>query len=199
METSKFSNESVARLLREVVAAYEVKGEDSFRIRSYENAAASVEHATEEVKDLWEEGKLKELPGVGSAIESHLKEFFEKGRVKHFEEVKKDLPRSMFSLLEIPGIGAKTAYQLAKSLGLREDHAAPDLLKAAKEGKIRDLPGFGEASEQSIIENLEKIRKSDNRMALPVASLLADKILVFLRQNPKVLRAEVLGSLRRRH
>ncbi len=190
MEISKFSNEFVAKMLREIVAAYEIKGEDHFRIQAYQNAAASVEHASEEVRDLWEEGSLKYLSGIGSAISSHLDELFKTGRVKHFEEVKKGLPKALFVLLDVPGIGAKTAYTLAKSLKLREKSAVGDLLQAAKGGKIRTLPGFGLTSEAAIIENLKKVRKSGNRMILPMAVELSEKILQFLRENPKVTRAD---------
>lgn len=185
-------------MLRQIVAAYELKGEDRFKIRAYQNAAASVEHATEEAQDLWEEGKLRDLAGIGSAIESHLNELFQKGQVRHFEEVKKSLPAAMFQLLDVPGIGAKTAFALAKSLKLREKSAIPDLLAALQAGKVRSLPGFGETSEKSILENLEKKRKTDDRLPLPAASDLANKILSYLRQNHHVKRAEALGSLRRR-
>jgi len=181
MESSKFSNEFIAKMLREIVAAYEINGDGEFRIRAYDNAAASVEHASEEVRDLWESGRLKDLSGVGSAIASHLDEYFRTGKVKHFAEVKRGMPKAMFPLLGIPGIGAKTAYILSRELQLRPKTAVSDLLKAAESGKIRLLPGFRETSEKSILENLQKEKKSENRMALPLATELSEKILKYLR------------------
>lgn len=184
-------------MLREVVAIYEVKAESIFRIRAYQNAAASIEHATEEVFDLWQEGKLKDLAGVGAAIAGHLEELFTTGKVKHFQAIKKGLPSGMFPLLGIPGIGAKTAYTLSKELNLREKDARPKLLAAAKAGRIQQIPGFGETSEKAIIENLEKTKKSENRMDLPTAWFIAEKILNYIKTHPKITRADVLGSLRR--
>ena len=197
MELSKFTNERLAKLLREIVAAYEVKGEDRFKIRAYDNAATSVEHATEEVRYLWESGKIKDLAGIGSSIAGHLGELFRTGRVKHFDEVKKGLPEGMFEILGIPGIGAKTAYSLAKTLHLRKGSAKADLLRAARLGKIRALQGFGEVSERAIIENLEKTKKNENRIGLPLALEIAHKIIGYLKKNPEVLRVDALGSLRR--
>lgn len=197
MESSEFTNERLVKLLREMAAAYEVIGEDRFKIRAYDNAAASVEHATEEVRDLWKSGKIEELPGIGSSIANHLGELFRTGRVKHFDEVKKSLPEGMFEILLIPGIGAKTAYSLAKTLHLRKGSAKADLLRATRSGKIREIPGFGETSEKALLDNLERVKKDENRMSLPVASGIAQKLIDYLKKDPKVIRVDALGSLRR--
>src|SRR3990167_9419069 len=95
------SNKEIAKLLREIAAAYEAKGENRFKVIAYDNAATSVEHATSELKDLWERGELGSMPGLGSSIRGHLDELFKTGKVKHFETVKKGVPSGMFSLLEI--------------------------------------------------------------------------------------------------
>src|SRR3989337_2147029 len=110
MEPTKLSNTAIARLFREIAAAYEVKGENRFKIRAYDTAADSIEHATSEVKDLWEEGRLGEIPGVGESIASHLDEYFRTAKVKHFDDVKKNLPSGMFAFFGLEGIGPKTAY-----------------------------------------------------------------------------------------
>src|SRR3989344_2814966 len=104
-----FSNKDIARMLREVAAAYEVKGENRFKVIAYDNAATSTEHATSELKDLWEDKNLDTIAGLGKSIQSHLDELFKTGRVKHFEAVKKTLPSGIFALLEVPGLGPKTA------------------------------------------------------------------------------------------
>src|SRR3989338_8284826 len=107
-----FSNYDIARILREISAAYQAKGENRFKIVAYENAATSVEHATSELKDLWDEGKLDTIPGLGQSIQKHLDELFRTGKVEHFESLKKGLPQGMFSLLDIVGLGPKSAYKL---------------------------------------------------------------------------------------
>lgn len=193
------NNQEVARLLRAVAAAYEVKGESQFRIRAYDNAADSVEHATMEIKDLWEEGRLQELPGIGSNIASHFQELFTSGRVKHFSRVFSDLPNAMFDLLEIPGIGPKTAYKLCRELKISSARdSVKRLSQAAKAGKIRLLEGFGEESEAAILKGVEEYQRRENRMLLPVAGQLAEEIVDYMRQEKAVLRIDPLGSLRRR-
>lgn len=129
------TNLEIAELLRAVAASYQLKNEEKnrFRIIAYQRAADAVEHASIELKDLWDDGKLKEVPGIGESIESHLDELFRTGTSKHFEEVMKGLPPQMFDLMEVPGIGAKTAFRLVKELGIQ---SLSDLEKAAKKGKI---------------------------------------------------------------
>ena len=190
-----FSNKEIAKLLREISAAYQVKGENRFKVIAYENAAASIEHATSELKDLWEEGQLKSVPGLGESIRKHLDELFNSGKVKHFEQIKKDFPKGMFSLLEIGGLGPKNAYKLAKELNIQNPN---DLEKAAKNHKIRDLAGFGEKSESEILTAIAEFRaKITDRYLLTEAFPVAKRILNYLKKHKDCQRAEPLGSLRR--
>src|SRR2546429_690509 len=109
-----FSNAKVAEILRGVGAAYQIKGlGNKFQIIAYENAATSIEHATESVYDLWKEKKLDEIPGVGSHLQTYLDEQFQTGKVKHFAEVTKGIPEAALTFLNIPGVGPKTADKLA--------------------------------------------------------------------------------------
>lgn len=194
----EFTNKEVAKLLRSIAAAYEIKGEDRFKIMAYDRAATSVEHASSEVKDLWDDGKLGELAGVGTAIASHLDELFRTGKVKHFQEVMSGLPAAMFELLSIPGIGAKTAFKLCQKLKITSPKTAiSDLEKRAKEGKIRSIEGFGEESEKDILRGIEEFQRKTTRIVLPYAGQIAEDILSWLRESPSVIRADPLGSLRR--
>ena len=189
-----FSNKDISRLLREIAAAYEAKGENRFKIIAYDNAATSVEHATSELKDLWEEDQLNTVPGLGQSIREHLDELFRTGKVKHFQAVKKGLPAGMFSLLDIGGLGPKSAYKLAKELNIKSPQ---DLEKAAKTGKIREIPGFGEKSEQDILTAISEAKDKGTRHLLPVAFATAQRVLAHLRQHKDCQEAEPLGSLRR--
>ncbi len=189
------TNKEIAQLLRAVSAAYSATGGDRFKIIAYDNAADSVEHATSELKDLWEENKLDSVPGLGKSIQSHLDELFKTGNVKHFDEVMKNLPPGMFELLNIGGLGPKSAYKLAKELQVKN---VKDLENAAKKGKIRNLAGFGPKSEQDILSAIEELNlKPQTRYTLPFAYGVADNVLSYLRQHKDCDRAEPLGSLRR--
>jgi len=196
-----FNNQRIVQILKEAAAALEVKEGNRFRIRAYERAATAVEHATVEVKDLWDEGKLTSLSGIGSNIAQHLSQLFEKGQVSHFKKLKKGLPPAMFKFLEIQGIGSKTAFRLSQKLGIsRTAGAVTRLKKAIEQKKIRKIEGFGEKSEQEILENLKRSKKTGlkERMLLPYAWSLAQKVIDFLRSEKTILQIEVLGSLRRK-
>lgn len=193
------NNQQISRLLRSMAAAYEIKGENQFRIRAYDNVADSVEQASREVKDLWEENKLRELPSVGANIASHLDELFKTGKVKHFENIFKEFPQAMFELIDIPGIGPKTAYKLTKKLKILKTERAVERLKAAaKKGLIRNIEGFGKESEEAIIKGIEEFKRREDRMLLPVAIRLAEQVVDYMQQEKSVLRIDPLGSLRRR-
>lgn len=192
-------NLEVARLLHAVAAAYEVGGESRFRIRAYDTAAESVEHASREVKDLWEEEHLGDLPGIGANLSSHLAELFSTGSVKHFEEVFRQYPEAMFELLEIPGVGPKTALKLSLALGLKRAKGAIQKLRAAAaQGMIRTIEGFGEESERAILKGIEEVERREYRLLLPQATQLSQELIAYMRQAKSVLRIDPLGSLRRR-
>jgi DNA polymerase (family 10) len=199
MEASRnITNQEIVKLLRAVAAAYEVKGEDKFRVMAYDRAATAIEHLTSETKDIWDEGKLDEIPGVGASIASHLDELFRRGKVPHFEQVMKGLPPAMFELLDIPGIGAKTAWKLCKELKIENPKTAiEELEKAAKAGKIRQIEGFGEQSEKDILEGIAQRSKREGRMLLPFAWELSQKVIKYLQQGKVARRIDPLGSLRR--
>jgi DNA polymerase (family 10) len=197
-----FSNEQILTLLKEVVAAMEVKNVSFFRIRAYQQVISSIEDLTISVYDLWKQNRLSDIQGIGETLERHLNMLFTTGHVKDFDEVKKDLPLGMFALLGLRGIGAKKAFRLSSEFNLDNRSTALDLLKkAAKEGKIRVLDGFGEKSELAILSTLENQKKHKNskeRMLLSTAESICSRLLAYLQQNEHVLQVNALGSLRRR-
>lgn len=195
------TNQEITRLLRNVAAAYQLKGENRFRIIAYENAADAIERSTVEVKDLWKEGKLETLSGIGSSLSSHLSELFTTGNVKHFQQVFQGLPPSLFVLLDVPGLGIKKAFKLVTTLHLpNPDTIIEDLLEAAKKGKIATIESFGEKSQQDIIEALGQYKAGqvkENRMPLPYAAAIADEVVAYLFKKTFIRQALPLGSLRR--
>lgn len=197
----KMTNLEIAELLRRVAAAYEILGENRFRIIAYERAADSIEHLTSELKDYWDDKKLEEIPGVGATLASHLDELFRTGHSKHFDSVMGKLPAAVFPLLLVPGIGPKKAYKLVTLLKLKSEKTViSDLEKAAKAHTIAPIEGFGEKSESLILANIEIYRKGqikENRMSLPVADAIASDIIAFLKKIPAATRVDALGSLRR--
>jgi len=192
------TNQEIADLLRNVAAALIVKKENNFKIVAYENAAEVIEVSNIEIKDFWQQGKLQEIPGVGVNIAKHLDELFKTGEVSYFKKIFKDLPPAMFLLMNVSGIGPKTAYKLCLNLKIKNPKTALDQLeKAALKGQIRKIDGFGEQSEKDILNSLNQYKKREDRMLLPFASLLAQRVIGYLQEDNPELKIEPLGSLRR--
>jgi DNA polymerase (family 10) len=197
-----YSNDELLTILKEVLAAMEVKQASFFRIRAYQNVIAAIEDLTISVYDLWKQNRLAEVSGIGGTLTQHLENLFTKGKVKDFDDVKDGLPEGMFALLGLRGIGAKKAFKLATVFQLEEREGALEHLKrAAENGKIREIEGFGEKSEKVILETLNEQRLNKNskeRMLLNKASQVATRITEYLLLCEDVVSVEVLGSLRRR-
>lgn len=196
------TNSDIVEMLRNVAAAMVIKNADRFRIIAYEKAADSIEHLTSDVKDLWDDGKLGEIPGVGKALSDYLDELMRTGKVKHFEAMVKGIPPAVFVFLKVPNLGPRRAYQLAKEFGITEQNSAIlRLKKTAKEGKIAKLEGWGSKSEAEILSSIETYRRGqikENRMSLPFVDSLAQELMAELRKLPQVVRVDCLGSLRRK-
>lgn len=182
------TNQQVAEILRAVAAALELTpGDNRFKIIAYSRAADAVEHASSEVKDLWDDHKLGEIPGVGKNIASHLDELFRTGRIRHFDTLLKPFPPALFELLGIPGIGPKTALKYCQDFHLtKATSAMAKLEKAAKKNHLDKLL-------QSIVEYKGRSR----RLLLPDAQIIANDIIAWLTKLPQVKSADPLGSLRR--
>ncbi len=197
------NNQEIARLFRNIAASYSIKDEKKFRfqILAYQKAAETIANSPSELSDLYKEDKLQILPGIGATISKRLNELFEKKHVKHFDFVLKDIPKAVFTLIDIPKFGPKTAYKLTIKFSLNDPKTAiDDLIKIAKAGKIAKIEGFGEKSEKDLLQSLVEYKKGKNkasRMVLPFAYEIAESILAHLKKSKDVLKAYPLGSLRR--
>lgn len=197
------TNHEIARLFRNISAAYRIKDERKFyfQLIAYENAADIIDSLPEQLKNLYKEGKLENVPGVGKTIKARLIELFKKGEVAHFKHVLKDIPPAVFELMEIPSLGPKKAYKLCIEFNIKKpETAVNELEKAAKTGKIAMVEGFGEKSEKDILRAIAEFREGKGkttRMVLPIAFEIGQKVLDYLYNSKLVLKAEALGSLRR--
>lgn len=189
------TNLEIAKLLRQVAAALTIKGEMFFKIAAYEKAADVVEHATSEVKDLWETGKLDTLTGLGEHLRGYLDELFKKGKIEHFEKVKSDLPPGMFEILDVPGIGPKTAYKIANKFKIK---SLDDLGQLAESGKLNQIAGFGKKTTEEILAGIKQVSTREHRMLLSYASQIAQSVIDSLKKCGDVKQAYPLGSLRRK-
>ncbi|MDA1316959.1 MAG: PHP domain-containing protein [bacterium] len=202
MINEQFSNKSISQLLHNIAAAQLLKGHNRFRIIAYEKAADAIESLSRELYDVWKEGKILRVSGIGANIGNGLSEYFEKGESQHFDSITEGIPPTVFLLMTVPGIGPKKAFKLVMHFKLiNEKTVVEDLKKIAQEGRIAQLEGFGDKSEQDILSSLtvfERRDRQEERMILPSALKIADEITTYMKQHPLVTRVDVLGSLRRK-
>lgn len=192
------TNAQVAQLLRRVASVFEVIDNDFFRTRAYQNAANAIENLTISARDLYQQGKLTEIPGVGESIAGHLEELFKNGKVKYFQSELKRVPQGMFGLLTIRGVGPKIAYKLSKKFKLKSEKTAKKkLLTLINQDKLSDLEGFGEKLIEKIRVSTQNQYKGKVRMLVSEASQIADNFLDYLLIQKDIKDAQPLGSLRR--
>lgn len=195
--TKDMSNLEVAELLRAISASYQLKDPDKnkFRVIAYDKAADAIEHLSSEIKDVWDEGKLEEIPGVGTSISEHLGDIFKTGKSKHFEKIMEDFPPAIFDLIPLPRIGAKTAFKLVSKLKVK---SVSDLEKKAKNGEIAKLEGFGQDSQEDILDAIKEYKTREKRMLLPYAEEISAGIVDWMKKDKFSLEINPLGSLRRK-
>lgn len=197
------NNQEIATLFRNVAATYAIKDEKKykFQIIAYQKAAEAVDHASSELKNLYKEGNLEKVPGIGPTIRNRLQELFETGQVSHYEQLLSQISPAVFPLLNIPSFGPKKAYKIVSHFKLSHPSSViDDVKKLAGEGRIRELESFGEKSEEDILQAIEEYKAGTTktrRMVLPYAFELAKEILQYLKKNKNIIHSEPLGSLRR--
>jgi DNA polymerase (family 10) len=188
------ANADVAAVLYEIGEILTIK-DDRFRSRAYLLAAQRITSLTEDVKKVKERGELDKIPGVGKSIAATISEVLDTGESKVLEELRESLPPGVRQLMELEGIGPKNAMRLVDELKVS---SIDDLEKAAKEGRIRELKGFGEKKEQNILQSIGDFRNRQTRFLLGEVLPVVDDMLGWIRESPVVLKAEVAGSYRRR-
>ncbi len=196
-----FTNAQVATLLTNVAAVLSLNGENFFRIKAFQNAASSIEGYPVQIMDVWKEGKLDEIPGIGKALKNDISELFTEGKVEYFDELMSTVPAGLFALMDIPGIGPKNGLKLATFFKLtKASTAVKELYARAEAGEISELDGFTPVGEKRIMEAIKAMRdKPEERLPLPDALSIAAQVIEYLQKDGNVLKAEVLGSLRRRN
>ena len=188
------ANTDVAAILYEIAEILTIK-DDRFRSRAYQLAAQRITSLTEDIRKIKERGDLDQIPGVGKSIAATVAEFLDTGESKVLEELREALPQGVRQLMELEGIGPKNAMSLVKELNII---SIDDLEKAAKEGKIRGLKGFGEKKEQNILQSISDYRNRQTRFLLGAVLPIVDDMLFWMRDSSAVVKAEVAGSYRRR-
>jgi len=188
------TNQEVANILDEIATMLEVLGENPFKCRAYERAAREIENSIEQVTELVAAGRLGNLPGVGKGIAEKVTELVTSGRLSYHEELKAKVPAGLLEMLKIPGFGPRKAFAVHRDLGISN---LAELESAAREGRLRDLPGFGKKTEEKILEGIESLKQRAGLHRLGDILPLAESVLDELRRCQAVRRLSYAGSLRR--
>jgi DNA polymerase (family X) len=187
------ANEDIAALLREYSDLLLITGGDAFRARIYERAARAVAGQSADVGQL-DAAALRQIPGVGKSIAEKIAEYRETGTIRAVEELRADIPAGVRELTRIPALGPKRAMQLYRDLQIS---SVDELAAAIKDGRLRDLKGFGPKSEDRILHGIEIMEQAALRVPLNVAMDTATAMVGAIGSVPGCVRCAYAGSLRR--
>ncbi len=188
-------NADIAAIFEQIADLLEIENDNPFRIRAYRNAARTLRNLGQDVGDMLAGGKdLTKLPGIGKDLAAKIEEIVATGRCRTLDKLHKRTSPGLSELLRIPGLGPKRVSALYHELDI---HTPEQLYRAARDGRIRALPGFGEKTEQHILENIEAHVQKDSRIKLATAAQYARALEAYLRQAAGVSQVTVAGSYRR--
>jgi DNA polymerase (family 10) len=192
------ANAEVARLFGEIGDILEIKGEPPYRYNAYRTAARSVGGASERLDQLFEAGRLRELNGVGNALEARIIEYLKTGRMQAYEDARRDFPIALASLLQVPGLGPGRARAVYQELGIS---TLPDLEDAARSGRLREVSGFGPKAIETLVQSLEQLKQRSTRGLVSDAwaafAQIRDALGGVADEDPRLARVAVVGSVRR--
>ncbi|MDA8128713.1 MAG: DNA polymerase/3'-5' exonuclease PolX [Betaproteobacteria bacterium] len=188
-------NADIAARFDEIADRLEIQGANPFRIRAYRNAARTLGELPQDAGALLAKGDdLTRLPGIGEDLAAKVREIVETGHSSLLDRLRRELPPAVTELLQIPGLGPKRVKALYHDL---EVQTVEQLYRAARDGRIRALPGFGEKTERNILQAVEAHVGHAHRFKLAVAARYAESLVAFLKGVPGVDQVTVAGSFRR--
>ncbi|MDI6731335.1 MAG: DNA polymerase/3'-5' exonuclease PolX [Candidatus Margulisbacteria bacterium] len=190
-------NQELADIFLNIAELLELKADNLFKIRAYEKAARNIESLNHDIGEIYKSGGIKALeniPGVGAHTALKIEEYLNTGKIKAFNALKHEFPNNFLKLVEIPGMGPKTAILLYKKLGI---DSPEKLEKAIKAGKLKDIPGMGAKKEENILRGIELKKKVHGRFLLDVATSHAELLVEELSKLKVADKILPCGSLRR--
>lgn len=186
-------NLEIVKILNNIADILELQGIE-FKPYAYRNAARGVEALTEDIAEIYQQGKLEEIPGVGKSIAEKIEEILKTGKLQYYEKLKKEIKVDLEELNQIPGLGPKKILVLYKKLKVKN---VKDLEKALKQHKIRELAGFGEETEQNFLRGIQFLKTKPKRFLYTQVLPIVTEIKNYFKKFEFVERIEVAGSFRR--
>jgi len=190
----KMRNIEIANILYEIAELLELN-EIAYKPRAYRRAAQNIEMLSDDIENLYKEGKLDDIPGVGKSIASKIQEYIETGDLKYLNDLRSQIPHGLQDLLRVEGIGPKTAKILYKDLAIKN---VDELELAINKGKLKNIKGFGQKKEENLLQAIKLYKTSQERFVLgdilPIAKIIKSKF----EKLKTVINVEFAGSIRRR-
>ena len=191
----KLDKHQVAEVLAEMAAIFELKGENPFKVRAYQNAVRIVEGLTDDLEDLIKKDELTKIKGIGSHLALHIAELVKTGKLKEYEKLRKSVPEGIFEMLRIQGLGPKKVKAIWEKLKITN----VGLLEyACKENRLLELEGFGERMQEKILKGIEYLRRFEDKHLFSTAYAAALEIHRAIANHKSVVHSEISGSIRRR-
>lgn len=192
MENIEFS-----KIFGNIAELLELKNENRFKIRAYQKAAQNIENLPDNLEAVYKKGgirALKDIPGIGESIAEHIEEIIRTGKIKKYESLIKEFPPGFIAMMQVPGIGPKTALLLKKELKI---DSIAKLQKASEQGLLKDLPGFKEKKIENVKKGLELKERVKGRFLLSEADQYVGAIVEQLKKFKEIDQVLPAGSYRR--
>ena len=185
----------IAESLEEIALLLELRGDNAFKVRAHTNAARALLAVEDDVDNLIESGGLRKIKGIGDGIAKKIEEMAASGRSTLLDKLRSEFPDTIFELFRIPGLGPKKIKILQDKLAIS---SLGELEYACQENRLVELEGFGAKTQEKLLSGIDFVRRQSGRHLIHRAEASAAVLLGFLENHPKIKRAAVAGSLRRR-
>jgi len=186
-------NREIAAIFYEVADILDLQNV-AFKPNAYRRAARSIEALEEDISKMASEDRLTEIPGIGDSVAKKIQEILRTGELSYLSKLRSQIPEGLLQIISIPDVGPKTAMLLYKELGIEN---LEQLRKAAEEHKLRDIKGFGEKSEEKILQGMKTLESKGRRMLLGEAYPVATAYVEYLKSRGSADMVSLGGSLRR--
>ena len=189
------TKEQITSVLERIAILLELKEENPFKIRAYTNAARAIETFGGNIANFQDEEALAKIPGIGKSIAEKIKELAATGSLKYFEELSAEFPPGIMELFSLSGLGAKKIQGLYDQLGIS---SIEQLQKACEDGRVAELPGFGETTQQKLRDAIAKRASHAGSFQLGQVAAEAETLRSDLAAHSDALQVDIAGSYRRR-
>jgi len=189
------TKEEIANVLERIATLLELKNENPFKIRAYTNAARAIETFGGNVSDFQDEEAVAKIPGIGKSIALKIKELAATGSLKYLEELSAQFPAGVLELFALPGLGAKKIKALYDQLGIS---SIEQLQKACEEGRVAELAGFGQTTQQKLCDAIAKRAAHAGSFQFGQVAAEAETLRADLAAHDSALQVDIAGSYRRR-